>query len=42
MKSAGLSNLCASAPPDYPEFEVIVTNDGSKDGTLAQLAEHLN
>ncbi len=25
---------------DYPEFEVIVTNDGSKDGTLAQLVEH--
>lgn len=25
---------------DYPDFEVIVTNDGSKDATLAQLIEH--
>jgi len=25
---------------DYPDFEVIVTNDGSKDGTLDQLIQH--
>jgi len=27
---------------DYPDFEVIVTNDGSKDRTLAELTEHFH
>lgn len=35
-----IDNIMSLLDLNYPEFEVIVVNDGSKDGTLAKIIQH--